>query len=388
MNKILIIANGIIGDDPSPSGGDVRFLMLAREWFKKGYEIHILSSSGCQRLIDQFGFEAKLHVLEWNDKTKIRRISFVWRAISSLLFLPKSLKNFEGIVYSANDSMFDVLPAWRLKLANRKKIKWSAIVHWIPPFPPWKRRQSSIINSILFYINVVLSVLIARFFADYLLPVSYSTSIQLKNYGVPINKTYSVKCGVDFNQIRTSAKKRTAKTYDAVFMKRIQGVKGAFDLVEIWKKVVEKRPDAVLAIIGDEGEDSVILRKKLDDAGISANIDFLGYIYDVDQKFEILNKSKLFILPSYEENWAISLGEAMCTGLPCIAYGLPELKQVWGNYVEWIEIGNKSDFASRIITYLSDYLLCESRVQPGIDFTSNLDWSILAQEELAIMDKK
>jgi glycosyltransferase involved in cell wall biosynthesis len=384
--KILIVANGIIGEDPSPSGGDVRFLMLAKEWDILGYEIHILSSEGCQKLIDQFGFKAKLHILEWKHEGEVKRSSFIWRAVTSFFWIPKSLNNFDGIVYSANDSLFDVLPSWRLKLKRKNRVKWCAIVHWIPPFPPWKRKQSSAVNSLFFYFNVVMSVTLARWCADNILPVSYSTAKQLLTYYVPPEKIYPVKCGVEFDKIQNFRSHKFEKKFDAIFMKRIQGVKGAFDLVDIWKKVVKNKPDAILAIIGDEGEDSNILRQKVSDAGLKANVVFLGYVYDVEKKFEYLNSSRLFILPSYEENWAISLGEAMCSQLPCLAYNLPELKEIWGENVGWVELGNTEEFSDLILRYLEDKVLYNKNIAAGKEFTSQLDWSILAKDELSFMN--
>lgn len=383
--KILIIANGIIGDDPSPSGGDVRFLLLAKQWEENGAEIHILSSQGCEKLIDLFDLSAVLHILPWDDKGEVKRSSFIVRAWQAYTSLPSSLRDFDGCIYTANDSLFDVLSGWRLKSWLGRDCFWSAIVHWVPPFPPWKRRQSSVINACLFYLNVRISVFLAAKFADVLLPVSMSTARQLLDLGVEENKLHPVKCGVDFQNIRRMAKLNTNKKYDAIFMKRIQGVKGAFDLVKIWSKVVQSIPNATLAILGDAGEDGGVVKQQILSAGLQRNIKFLGYIYDVERKFTEISSASLFILPSYEENWAISLGEAMCAGLPCIAYNLPELMEIWEDKVEWIPVGDTKSFSEQILRYLNNPKLVRHRSIQGIQFTEQFDWPTLAVEEMSVI---
>lgn len=383
--KILIIANGIIGDDPSPSGGDVRFFMLAKYWQMMGHEIHLLSSQSCQRLIDLFELNATLHVLPWNDNN-VGRLSFVTRAWQALWDIPESLDSFEGVVYTANDSLFDVLSGWKIKKSLGEKVRWAAIVHWMPPFPPWKRRQSSVVNSILFFINERMSVFLADSKADAILPVSITTEEQLKNAGINMDKVFPVKCGVNYQHTKHIADSVVDKKYDAVFMKRIQGVKGVFDLVKIWEKVVKEKPDAKLVVIGDEGEDAVRVRNLIANAGISDNIEFTGYIYDIEKKFRIVSSARIFILPSYEENWAISLGEALCCGLSTIAYDLRELTKIWEDTTHWVPLGDVERFSQKILEILGSQDIQRSDKKRGQEFMKKLDWEVLAQEELQIIN--
>lgn len=384
--NILIIANGIIGDDPSPSGGDVRFFMLARHWEKLGHKIHILSSEACQRLIENFGLNATLHILPWKkSNSSVVRLSFVARAWQAFWSIPESIQDFEGVVYTANDSLFDVLSGLKLKRLKGKRVAWSAIVHWMPPFPPWKRQQSSILNSTLFYLNERLCVFLANRYADAILPVSETTADQLQKAGVDMSKVYPVKCGVQYDYVRSIVESVKVKRFDAVFMKRIQGVKGAFDLVEIWRKVVAVKPDAQLVVIGDEGEDAAQVRCLLKKACIEENVFFTGFIYDSEEKFKILASARTFILPSYEENWAISLGEALCCGLPAIAYGLKELVHIWGDTTHWIPLGDTTAFARSILEYLQEDERVKSQCEKGLAFVQTLDWSVLAKDELGLL---
>jgi len=63
------------------------------------------------------------------------------------------------------------------------------------------------------------------------------------------------------------------------------------------------------------GELESDLRRQAEEAGISANVHFLGYRRDMK---ELLHAADVFVLPSYREGLARSIMEAMSSGLPCV----------------------------------------------------------------------
>ncbi len=383
-NRILIVANGIIGRDPGLSGGDVRFLELAKYWLKQKQQVELLSSESAKIICQRFGITLPLHIIP-NISDKSERSTYIFRTLQTFFFQPKSLKNFEGIVYSVNDSIFDVLPALRLKFGNPKKIKWAAVIHWLPPFPPWKRKKTTLFNAMLFFINERISVWLANFFADVLLPVSETTAGQMKNARLNMKKVKTVRCGVNFDFIRKIAKKIKQKKYDLVFMKRVQPVKGIYDFITILKEVVRYKKDLKVVIIGGDGNDAQLVKEEIKNQGLDRNIDFAGYIFDQKTKFTKLAQSKFFILPSYEENWAIAVGEAMAAGLPVIAYDLPELTHIWKNHVTWIPLGNTTLFAKTINNHLKKNNQHTSEVLENLRFIRNFDWKKIALDELKIL---
>lgn len=385
--NILIILNGVMGKNSPLSGGDIRPLELAKFWQKKNFSIHILSSSNIKKLCSLFGVQGEFYRIA-NPTEKITKYSFFLRFLQSIFALPKSLQYFSaGIVYSSNDALFDILPAFFLKMKHRKTIRWVAVVHWLPPFPPWKRKQSSLLHSLLFFFNERVSLFFIRFFSDVVLAVSRSTEIQLKNYGFPMNKVKVVQCGVDYEFIETVSDTIHEKKYDAVFMKRIQSVKGAFDLVRIWKEVVRKKQNARLLVLGTGGEELVKLKKMIRFEKLNRHIELGGHIADRKEKIKKLAESKLFILPSYEENWAIVIGEALAAGLPVLAYNLKELKMVWKNYFTSIPLGDTKTFANEIIKYLKKQTSTLSAIKKRNRlFVRQFEWKKIADEEIKIFE--
>ncbi len=379
--KILVIANGIFGKDPGLSGGDVRFLEIVRRWHESGHEIHLLSSKEAEDVCGIFGFKPIMHVIP--GPAECNRITFITRAFQACLWSPAQLVGFnEGIIYSVNDSVFDSVPAWRIKLSLREKVKWAAVVHWLPPFPPWKRRKSTIMNSILFYVNERISIILIKFFADIALAVSDSTARQLVDFGLTKSKIVSVKCGVNFSEIRRIVSRIKIKKYEAIFMKRAQPVKGVFDFIKIWKRVIEVYPKAKLLIAGGEGGEEELLKQEIARAGLAKNIRSVGYLHSFKEKFTYMGQSRVFVLPSYEENWAIVIGEAMASRIPVIAYGLRELKQVWQSRVLWTSVGDTDKFAEAIITLLKSSKQRIQMVRNGLVFIKSLDWKTIARQEL------
>jgi glycosyltransferase involved in cell wall biosynthesis len=384
--NILFIGNGTVGENIALTGSDTRFLEVAKAWKREGHEIHLLASeSGCN-MCKKFGLDFTPHI--FSVSTFSNRIGIILFALKTLFLpLPKSLQGFKPtIVYSNNEMLFDIFPALKLKLRYRDKIKWAVLVHIMPPVP-WKRKQSTLLNSTLFFINERVSFWLANFFADILLPVSKNTERKMREVGANMKKAHSVECGANCSEIRNITENVKGKKYDAVFMKRLQVAKGIFDLIDIWEKVVKSKPDASLLIIGDgnDGEKAkeIVRAKKLE-----ANIEFAGPITDTKLKFEKLAESKMFIHPSYEENWAIVVGEAMAAGVPVLAYDLEDLLEVWEDYFIQIPLGNKDYFAKKIIELLNSPAELKIISQKALVFVIKYDWSIVAKREIDIILKK
>lgn len=111
-----------------------------------------------------------------------------------------------------------------------------------------------------------------------------------------------------------------------VFLGRIGQRKGTFDLVKAFADLSpEIQTQATLTIAGDgEGSQLKSLISSLDLAKYISVINWL----DAEQRDVLLEKSDIFILPSYNEGLPMALLEAMSWGLPVITTpvgGIPEL---------------------------------------------------------------
>jgi glycosyltransferase involved in cell wall biosynthesis len=380
--KILLIANGIDSNKPGLSGGEVRFIEIAKHWESLGYEIELLSNKGGVAICTKLGLKlSKVHI--YKDIKLQGRVGFIYKTAQSIFSLPSSLVNFDGLIYSANEMVFDVIPALKLiRSTKNKNLKWGVVVHWLPPFPPWKRKESTLLNSTLFFINQRLSLYLANKYATKLFAVSKSTYVDVLNWGGNPAKLVEVGCGVNLDDIKPFVNNsEITKKYDAVFMKRLQAVKGVFDIINAWAEVCRVNKNAQLLIIG-EGIDGERARLMVENMGLSNNITFSGPLFDFNYKFSLLKSCKLFVLPTYEENWAIVIGEALSIGLPVITYRLKELVEVWGDAIITIDLGDVKKFSLKILELLGDEKLLDLEIEKTQINIEKYDWKNISNLEL------
>ena len=382
MMRILLIANGVAGMKASGlSGGESRLIEIARHWVRAGHELHLMSGPAGVDLLRQQKLSVTPHIVPWWGRDG--RSWFVLRAITVCLLLPRSLLRLRpDVIVSANDQLFDTLPGFMLKLWYRKRVRWAVVVHWLPAWRFWERQGPHRLYALMFLLSEHLSLLLTVLLANRVLAVSPSTARRLKRIYFPMSRVVTVACGVDLAAARAGVAAAHTLRHDAVLMKRLQASAGVFDLIGAWEMVVAARPDAKLAIIG-HGIDAEAARKRVRVRGLEGNVDFLGAIYDTAEKFGIVSASRLFVLPSHEENWAIVIGEAMALGVPVVAYDLPELKEVWGEAYRAVPKGNVRALASQILALLADEQGRRELTRRGLDRVSTLDWSIIAEHELA-----
>lgn len=85
-------------------------------------------------------------------------------------------------------------------------------------------------------------------------------------------------------------------------------------LIRIFKAIHEKRPDAILLLVG-QGIRFEDVKRQVEEEGLSGAVRFLGRREDVDH---VLQAMDVFLLPSHFEGLPTVGIEAQCTGLPCV----------------------------------------------------------------------
>ena len=143
-----------------------------------------------------------------------------------------------------------------------------------------------------------------------------------------------------------------------LFLGRLGERKGTYDLIKAFKKVLAKHNDAKLLLAGFGDIEGC--RKLAKSLKIDKSIEFLGWI-DFKQKKKLLNSSKIYTLPSYNEGFPVSILEAMSTRLPVIASnvgGIPE--EIEDNQTGFlINAGDIETLASIINKIIDDDILCD-----------------------------
>ncbi len=123
---------------------------------------------------------------------------------------------------------------------------------------------------------------------------------------------------------------------DVLFLARLQERKRPLAFVEAAQRLAPRHPEATFTLVGpDEGEAEEVRRRlKVDDA--AGRIRWNGAL-PADQTLGRMAKSSVYVLPSRDEPFGMTVLEAMSTGLPVVVMedcGLaPEVKASGGGLV-------------------------------------------------------
>lgn len=383
--KTLFIFNGMVKNEGSVSvsGGDIRMLEIMK--YNSQMQKDVLTTPNGLEFLKKYDqkYDTAYVIDQVVESGIVSNLKITWH---SLFFGKTDVKNFSGdIVYSSCEHLYDVLPAFRLR--KTKKVRWIAVYHWVEDYP-WKEKRGNtpVIARYAYWLNRYVAGLIIKHFADEILAVSEQTKEKLVDIKkINPNKIKAVYCGVEYDTIRKIVdqhKSEKGQVYDAVFMKRLNYGKGVLDLLKIWSRVVAKKPDARLAIIGDGSPDVIEqINEYITEHNLKNNIDLLGVIYDVDRKFQIINSSKIFLLPTHEENWAIVIGEAMAAGVPVVVSKLKEIEPIWKDNVAWCEAGNIDEFSTKVTDLLTNKEEATKLANKAQEFIPRYDWRAIATTE-------
>ncbi len=168
--------------------------------------------------------------------------------------------------------------------------------------------------------------------------------------------------------------------YDSCFMARLSPTKGVFDIPKIWEEVVSENNEAKLLIIGNGLEkDERKIRLSIRQCNIEQQIDMVG-LKTGSEKYRLMKSCKIFVFPSYEEGFAISILEAMACKLPVVAWDLPVYKLIYKDAIIKVPVGNNEIFARKVLELLGDYGLRLSYAQRGYELSRNFDWDVIARK--------
>ncbi|NPV02740.1 MAG: glycosyltransferase family 4 protein [Brevinematales bacterium] len=111
-----------------------------------------------------------------------------------------------------------------------------------------------------------------------------------------------------------------------VYLGRIMPSKRVEEIIKTLAVLTPEEPNARLIIMGGgEKKYTARLKKLADKLGISANIEFTGFVTD-EQKSTNLRRSHFLMMTSTREGWGMVVNEANAQGTPAVVYDAPGLR--------------------------------------------------------------
>jgi glycosyltransferase involved in cell wall biosynthesis len=393
-----IIINGQGPEPPDTvylSGGTIRLIeIMKRISREKGVNLYVISSKGVCNTFMKNGINANYKVSPFFLKrTSSYFSSFLDSVFRTIRVSLSSLPTEKGILYSPSDFLWDAFPAFVWKLRKRK-MKWITCIFLVVPnlfrdytqsFDKNNRLSVPTPRRLLYFLSQQFTISWGKRWADQMLVLNKMDKEYLVyNKGVDESKVSVVNGGVDYDHINSL--KTDVKLYDGVFLGRFHPQKGIFDLIRIWKLICEKKPNAKLCIIGS-GSASITekVTAAITENSLSDNVVLAGS-QTGDEKFLLLKSSGIFLCPSHYESFAIVIAEAMACGLPVVAYDLPIYKDLYGENISKVPLGDLKQFADAIMNFLTNDELRRIFGLAGQKFIERYDWDKVAKQEILLIE--
>lgn len=384
--RILVMANSMVYQNQA-SGGDRLFVELSKHLNSDKYKIDVITTAIGEKVWADGRKEEIIKLPESVFDQHPRRIFvpflYTMRAIhASRIPIVEGEDSF--IVYTSSDSICDTLPALWIKKRSRKAALWVARIYHVIP-PPTRRRGNFILNTLSF-LGQRFSFWLIKWRADLIIALNQALFDELISLGFPEKKMTISGGGIDLKRIDSISAPPTR--YEGIFLGRLHPNKGVYDLIDIWKLVTDKYPNAKLAIIGG-GDAGIIasVRKRIANYNLGGNIDLIGFLPHDKDVYRVLKSSKIFLFTDHENGWSLATCEAMACGLPVIAYNLEIFGTVFQQGFVTVPLYDVSEYARKVIAFLADdrarLKLAEEARQQAKEFS----WEKTAKE-VSILIKK
>lgn len=144
-------------------------------------------------------------------------------------------------------------------------------------------------------------------------------------------------------------------SYDVVFVGRIVEQKDPIRLLDVCRLVVNKKPDAQIAVVGSGGLEEAV-RSKAKEIGIINNVSFLGFQAN---PYKILFDSKAMLMTSKFEGTPMCALEALALGVPIVSTPVDGMKDlIKDDFNGYLSDDNKA-LADHLISIIDSSLLRE-----------------------------
>lgn len=171
--------------------------------------------------------------------------------------------------------------------------------------------------------------------------------------GMSSNRIFIAHNVFDFNKMRLN--KTKSQRYDLIYVGIFEWFKRVNLIVDVVYYIKTKYDRKIrLALVG-KGPLKPLLEKKVNELHLNGQVKFLGH-RNLKEINDILNQSKVFILPSVREGLPMALVEALSCGVPAVAADKADMSTIvhHGENGFLVESGSISEYGNYVYRLLSD----------------------------------
>jgi len=178
------------------------------------------------------------------------------------------------------------------------------------------------------------------------------------------------------------------KTPTIIYLARLNKQKGIFDAVESVGFIKEQIQDIRLWVLG-MGDKTVLddLKKQIEQKDIYNNVTFFGFVSE-DDKYRLLAKSHILIVPSAQEGWGLTVPEAGLVKTPTVAYNVLGLRDIIEDGISGKLVATHSKaLAKGVIDLLQNKKQYQLLQMGAMKRAHSFDWDKTGEVSLSFMKK-
>ncbi|MBI1798715.1 MAG: glycosyltransferase family 4 protein [Candidatus Eisenbacteria bacterium] len=214
------------------------------------------------------------------------------------------------------------------------------------------------------------------------LAISESTRDDLVRRGVARSRVAVVHCGLDHDSYRVDAAVGKSARPTILFVGRLRRYKGLDWVMRAFPRVLARRPDAILQVIGD-GPHLPELKLTAARLGVAASVELLGFL-PRSEKVRRMREAWMLVQPSPKEGWGLTVVEAGACGTAVVAAASPGLKDSVRDRVTGLLVPYDDDarLAEALLRVIDDSRLRESLAAEGVKWAARFTWPDCARRSL------
>lgn len=190
------------------------------------------------------------------------------------------------------------------------------------------------------------------------LTISNSTKNDIEKKGIQKDRIAVLPMGITAPlDIKKYPKERNATV---IFVGRLSPTKGIDDALRAISELKKRHINCKIWVVGrGEKEFELYIRKLTEELGIKDRVKFFGFVSE-KEKFALMSKAHILVVPSKKEGWGLIVGEASLVGTPAVVYNVNGLKDIVRNNVTGlISDINPESLAENIKKFLENNTLYE-----------------------------
>lgn len=210
--------------------------------------------------------------------------------------------------------------------------------------------------------------------------ISESTGEDIKKRGVPADDISVIHCGIDRQLYAHDPDTPKYEHPTLLYLGRIKKYKSVQHLIQAFKLVREKLPEARLMVVGT-GDYLPQLKSLANSLDLSDDVEFPGFV-SPEEKVLRMRRAHVAVLPSLKEGWGLTNIEANSVGTAVVAADSPGLRDSVrdGETGLLYEYGNTEQFAEKLMAILTDDALRIKLEKGGLAWAEQFNWDNAARK--------